>query len=109
MPIHEEHRQHQRRNLSDCNVAVTLGLSNTNIADADTVSGLRSKVEALSVHGEYAFAKTQISTGIRDAGTMSVLTDSNINGLTTAAGLRALFTANDATLSATFGAGLSKE
>ena len=100
---------HNRRCLSDVNAAIRLGLSNTNVADADSNSGLQSKVTALSTHAEYAFAKTNINVGIRDAGTIGVAADSDISGLTTTAGAQALFTAEESGLAAGYSAGLSHE
>lgn len=97
----EEQLYANRRALESVNHAVDLGLTAQNITDANTVAGLRTKIEALSVPEASLPVIRQCSANVQAAKIAGVLADADILSLTTVAGLRAVFTTIDSSLSAT--------
>lgn len=80
--------------LSGINVAVNGGLTNTQIANATGVSNLQDTIRALSLlPGTAPMAFEQAARALGFAKNAGVVTDSIVQGWTTAATARATFTA----------------
>jgi hypothetical protein len=80
--------------LSGFNEAVFAGLTNTQIAAATGVSNLRSVIETLALGAGWSQDDLyRASRGIQLGANAGVLTDTNIQNSSTAADIRALFTA----------------
>lgn len=65
-------------------------ITDTNVAAADTVAGLKSQVAAVNVHADTKRLQDNIARAIDFLSYSSELTDALILGLTTSAGLIAL-------------------
>ena len=89
--------------LRNVNAAILLGLSNSQIAAADTVAGLKAALVTLeaSVTEPDKNILRHVQSALQAAKDSGILADADILSLTTAAGLRAVFTTNDSSLSAT--------
>lgn len=98
---HETNTAFNRHCLRMINVAVILGLSAQNITDANTVAGLKTKIADLAVHEADEKILQHVQSALQAAKDCGVIADADIASLTTVAGLRAVFTTNDSTLTAT--------
>lgn len=100
---HETNREFNREALRLLNAAISIGLSNSAIAAADTVAGLKAALVTLqaSVSEPDRILLRHAQSAVQAALDTGLVADSDILSLTTAAGLRAIFTANDSLLSAT--------
>lgn len=99
MASYTEQQLHQNFvTLASMNHAIDLGLTNQNITDANTVAGLRTKIEAVSVPEVSLPLLRQCSANLEIARVSGLVADADILSLTTAAGLRAIFTTIDSTL-----------
>lgn len=83
------------------NVAIALGLSNSQIAAADTVAGLKTAIAAVTAHETDRNLLRHAQSAVQAAKDSGIIADADILSLTTATGLRALFTGLDSTLVAT--------
>lgn len=57
--------------------------TNTNVAAADTVAGLRTAVAVVAVHADFEPARARVQNAINRGADSSELTDARILGLTT--------------------------
>lgn len=94
--------QHVKRSLSGVNQGVLIGsITATIIFNADTYAGLYSAVAnatGLDIE-EDQVNKIKVLPALVAGNVLGILTDAAILNLTTVAGLRQLFTAQDGTLS----------
>lgn len=92
-----------RKGLGGFNEAVLAGLTDTQIAAATGVAGLRTTIESLALlAGTSLDDLRRASEAVQMGADIGVLTDTNIQAAATAADIRVLFTAEDSTVSATF-------
>ena len=82
-------------------------LTNTEVNGANTYATLRARVlaniQAAGVYcGNQQAGYEIVLRGMDQANAYGILTDTNLNGLTTVAGVEALFTARDIALPATY-------
>lgn len=96
--------QHVKRCLSGFNRGVNIGIADSTISGANTFAVLRARVAALTGLDieESQALNMLVLPALDDANALSILTDTALNGLTTVAAVRALFTAQDSTLDATY-------
>ena len=92
MAIHQSQAKHFIQQLASINLAIAAGLTNANVAAANTVSGLATAIEGLSVHVSHKNTLKDIARAVRLTGEAGVLSNALIAPLTTTAGLQALFT-----------------
>lgn len=85
--------------MTAINKAVLYGLADATIAPLTTVAGLRAAVEALTVKGSKKPELRRISTTLRVCGDMGLLTGTNIAAANNAAGLRAIATTANSSVS----------
>lgn len=92
--------QHVKRALSGFNRGVLLGIADATINGANTFAVLRARVAALTGLDaeEQQALQTLVLPALDDANALGVLTDTKLNGLTTVAAVRLLFTAEDNTV-----------
>lgn len=97
---HETNRHFNRSAYRFCNEAILCGLSNQNVADADTVAGLIAKIAALQATNKVDEVNLlrHAQSAVQAAKDCGLIADSDILSLTTTAGLQGLFTTNDPTL-----------
>lgn len=98
--------QHVKRALSGLNQGVKIGIVDSTVNGANTFATFRARVAALTGLDveEQQTLQMIVLPALDDGNTLSILTDTNLNGLTTVASVQALFTAQDATLAAGYGA-----
>jgi hypothetical protein len=98
--------QHVKRSLSGFNQGVKIGIVDSTVSGANTFAVFRARVAALTgLDIEESQTLQQIVLPALDDGNiLSILTDTNLNGLTTVASVQALFTAQDGNVGATYGA-----
>lgn len=82
------------------NEAILCGLTNANVAAADTVAGLKAAIAALQATNKPNEQNLlrHAQSAIQAAADSGLIADADILGLTTTAGLQGLFTTNDSTL-----------
>ncbi len=88
---HSDGQYQALREMTSLRNAVTLGLTNTQVAAADTNALLQSTILGLATHGEFKYVLSQINRAVSNASALGIATDSNLNALTTTAGLLGLF------------------
>jgi hypothetical protein len=102
-------REHVRRSLSGFNRGVTTGvITNTTVNGANTFATFRARVaanvDAESNTEENQAGKILVLRALDAGNVLGTLTDARLNGLTTVAGVQALYTADDPSLTATYSA-----
>lgn len=106
MPLNSDNLQAVKKALGSFNFGVNAGLiAAADISGANTYAALYSNVSspADTVSGEARQAlNTIVLPGLELGNALGILTDTNLNGLTTVAAVEALFTAQDGSLSATY-------
>ena len=101
MPIHETDIGRNRHALNSINHAVDLGLTDALILGLTTVASLKAAILALTpVHNVDSNIIRQILLNIDAAEAAGILNTTNVTAADTVAGLRAIFTALDASLAA---------
>lgn len=105
MPLNVADLPQVGRSLSGFNVGVAIGaIADATVSGANTYAVLRSRVAAatgLNVEQGQAL-QVIVLPSLDDGNILGTLTDTRLNGLTTVAGVRALYTADDPTLSSTY-------
>lgn len=105
MPLNVADLPQVGRSLSGFNVGVAIGaIANATISGANTYATLRARVAAatgLDIEESQAL-QTIVLRALDMGNAIGTLTDSRLNGLTTVAGVQALYTADDPTLSASY-------
>lgn len=102
-------REHVRRALSGFNRGVTTGvISDTTVNGANTFAVLRARVvaniDAETNTEENQAGKVLVLRALDAGNVLGTLTDARLSGLTTVAGVRALFVADDPSLDANYSA-----
>lgn len=102
--------QHVKRALSGFNQGVKVGIVDATVSGANTFAVLRARVAALTGLDteEQQTLQMIVLPALDDGNLLGTLTDARLNGLTTVAAVRALFTADDNTLAADY-AGMNLE
>jgi len=98
--------QHVKRALSGFNQGVKIGIVDSTVNGANTFAVFRARVAALTGLDieESQTLQTIVLPALDDGFLLGTLTDARLNGLTTVAAVQALFTADDNTLAAGYGA-----
>lgn len=113
MPVNTDVQQGLRMGLSAVNVANRLSfLVDATVSGANTYATFRSRVAAnINAAGVYCgdqqAGNVKILDGLDQANAYGILTDTNLNGKTTVAGVQGLFTAEDPSLPLTYALNLS--
>ena len=96
--------QHVKRALSGFNRGVGLGIVDATISGANTFATLRARVAALTGLDieETQALQMLVLPALDDGNNLGILTDTNLNGLTTVLAVQNLFVAQDSTLSPTY-------
>jgi hypothetical protein len=96
--------QHVKRALSGFNQGVKIGIVDATVSGANTFAVLRARVAALTGLDieEQQTLQMIVLPALDDGNLLGTLTDARLNGLTTVAAVRALFTADDNTLAADY-------
>jgi hypothetical protein len=96
--------QHVKRSLSGFNRGVLLGIADSTINGANTFATLRARVAALTGLDieETQALQMLVLPALDDGNNLGILTDTNLNGLTTVAAVRNLFTAQDNTVASDY-------
>jgi hypothetical protein len=104
--MNTDFQQHVKRALSGLNQGVKIGIVDATVSGANTFATFRARVAALTgLDTEEAQTLQMIVLpALDDGNVLGILTDANLNGKTTVASVQALFTAEDQTVAATYGA-----
>lgn len=104
MALNISDKQHVARVLSTFNEGNTLSLiTNTEVSGANTFATFKARVQAIidgaTVTSSYKqFGNTFLIPALNQANALGILTDTNLNGKTTVAGVQALYTAENTDL-----------
>ena len=99
MALHEDQKNRNRIHLSGLNIGIqALGLTDANVAAADTNVGLQAAITAKTPHGELDNIEIRVNRGIEHSNNLGVLTDAAILGLTTTLGAQTLFSTADSAI-----------
>lgn len=102
MALQEQQLEYNREGLRLFNAMVNLGFGNTQLSGITTAAGLKSAIAAFAVTEPDSNLRRHAQSAIQAAIDNSIITDTNVNASgQTVAGIEAIFTANDASLSAT--------
>ena len=104
--MNTDFQQHVKRALSGFNQGVKIGIVDATVSGANTYAVFRARVAALTGLDteEAQTLQTIVLPALDDGNLLGILSDTNLNGKTTVAQVQALFTAEDGTLGATYGA-----
>lgn len=108
MAVNIDTQQGLKMGLSSVNVGNRLSfIVDATVSGANTYTTFRNRVSAnINAAGVYTSnqqaGNVAILTGLDQANKYGILTDANLNGLTTVAGVQNLFTAQDPSLPATY-------
>lgn len=100
MPTTYANLQQAAHYLTAVNHAGNIGLTNATIAPLTTVTGLKDAITALGTTNAKAREAARINVTLEYAETAGILTNTNVASANTLAGLRAIATAIDSSLSA---------
>lgn len=97
---HETNREFNRNAFYLLEVAVNAGLSNAQVAAADTIAGLKAALVTLQATNDVDTGNLlrHAQSAVQAAADAGIIADSDILGLTTTAGLLALFSGLDSDL-----------
>lgn len=104
--MNTDFQQHVKRALSGFNQGIKIGIVDSTVSGANTYAVFRARVAALTGldNEEQQTLQMIVLPALDDGNILGILTDTNLNGKTTTAGVAALFTAEDGNVGASYGA-----